>query len=165
MTADEQSATFDGWLRDHRGILIKIARTFVDKPTDFDDLLQEILIQVWRSVPAFHHRSRVSTWIYRVALNRALLWQRQETRRRNQEINVEQLPPPLPANRAPVEQLYEAIRRLRKPDRALILLSLEGLSYREIAAIAELSESNVGVRLSRIRQKLHTLITTAQNHG
>ncbi len=158
MDEKEQEARFQEWLAQYRGILVKVARSFVSAPEDFDDLFQEILLQVWKSIPSFGKRSSESTWIYRVALNRAIVWKRKERRRsdvihllgsdvieanRNENSSTER-----------IDLLYEAIRKLEKVERAVVLLALDGLSYREIAEIVEISESNVGVRLNRIKRKL-----------
>lgn len=159
MKVTEQKSRFEDWLQSHRGIVVKITRSFTNTPADFDDLFQEVLLQIWKSIPAFRDHAKASTWIYRVALNRALLWQRHESKYRNASQSlgrfeaIDTSSPDSSSER--IESLYRAIRCLKKADRALILLALEGLSYREISRISDLSESNVGVRLTRIKKQLH----------
>lgn len=103
-----------------------------------------------------------------MALNRALLWQRSESKRQVVSSKLAQEPPELPSvdhrQKERIEALYRALRRLRKDDRVLILLALEGLSYREIASIVEISESNVGVRLTRIKKQRHQFFNVRPAH-
>lgn len=145
---------FQTWAREHIGVLHRIARAFA-MGADQHDLLQELLIAVWRAAPAFRGDSAPSTFIFRVAHNRALTWRRGEVRRRRRDDEYQRLHVEDVRGEDPLlEQLYAAIRQLEPLDRSLVLLSLEGQSYGEIAALHGLSESNVGARLSRARQKL-----------
>lgn len=115
-------------------------------------------LQIWRSIERFAAQAKASTWIYRVCLNTALTWQRSEKRRRLffQSVNpVDLSPNESEAESDPrLDALYRAIRELRPADRALILLSLDERSYREIAEITGLTETNTGVRLQRVRREL-----------
>lgn len=148
---------FQAWVRDHVGVLHRVARAFASG-ADQQDLLQEILIAVWRAAPAFRGDSAPSTFMFRVAHNRALTWRRGEVRRRRRADDYQRLHIADASGEDPMlEQLYAAIRRLEPLDRSLVLLSLEGQSYAEIAALHGLSESNVGARLSRARLKLTQL--------
>ena len=118
---------------------------------------------MWRAVPAYRQSARPSTFIYRVAHNAALTWWRGERRRqrRGQAVEAELALRPTgedPAQAALLERLYAAIRTLAPIDRSLILLSLDGLAYREIAQLHGLSETNVGARLTRLRARLTTLV-------
>ncbi len=158
MDKAKQEEKFQDWLEKYKGMLVKIARSFSNASEDFDDLFQEILLQLWRSIPSFNGRSSSSTWVYRVGLNRALVWKRGETKRENL-IHILTQETPLAeaasqANEKRTECLYAAIRKLNQADRALVLLALEGLSYREISSIMEITETNVGVRLNRAKTKL-----------
>lgn len=160
-------ATFERWWRDHAGIFHKVARLYADSAEERADLVQDMLVQLWRSLPRFAGQSQPSTWIYRVCLNTALTWRRDETRRRHRVHAVEAppdraCPQPTPDARHDqnerLDALYAAIRRLSKPERSLILLHLDGLAYREIGQIAGLNENQVGVSLTRIRHKLQILL-------
>lgn len=152
---------FTQWVAEHRGIVVKIARSFTANQADTDDLIQEILIRLWSSIDRYQGDAKPSTWIYRVALNRALTWQRDVNRRppETSTYNMRQL---VASGNVDDEyhlnRLYEQMRRLSKTDRSLMLLKLDGLSYAEMAAIVGISESNVGARLSRARTKLFALI-------
>ena len=152
------AATFSEWLEQCGGIPIKIARSFLANPEDQRDLLQEMYLQLWRSIESFAGQSKPSTWIYRVCLNVAMTWQRSE-KRRHRFLRSPDLPdlfaqPERFANAPLLDALYAAIRELRPADRALILLYLEDRSYREIGEIIGISESNTGVRLQRIKREL-----------
>ena len=78
--ADELELTFTSWIRDYRGILMKVTRSFAADEGTQAELFQELLFQLWRSMPSFRGKSQPSTWIYRVCLNAALTWQRTERR-------------------------------------------------------------------------------------
>jgi RNA polymerase sigma-70 factor (ECF subfamily) len=152
---------FQAWVREHIGVLHRVARAFA-VGADQHDLLQEMLIAVWRAAPAFRGDSTPSTFIFRVAHNRALTWRRGEVRRRRRDETYQRLHVEDVSGEDPLlEQLYEAIRQLEPLDRSLVLLSLEGQSYAEIAALHGLSEANIGARLSRARQKLTQLTEQA----
>jgi len=167
MGDEGQSELFKAWLNAHAAAVWKVARAYTLTPEDCQDLAQEILFQVWRSLPQFRGEASNATWCYRVALNTALGWRRQERRRRTRQrplVGLEALPSPGPESgaelhrRETVERLYSAIRRLPKDTAALVLLYLEDLSYREIADVLGISESNVGVKLSRAKKALAELM-------
>ncbi|MBM3845626.1 MAG: sigma-70 family RNA polymerase sigma factor [Verrucomicrobia bacterium] len=160
-----QQALFKRWLDLHSGLIYKVARTFAPDEVDRDDLAQEILLQLWRSLPRFQGLAKESTWIYRVALNTALAWHRGEKKRRSTQTSlpaIEELPEP--DDRAArersdqVTRLYTAVRKLPKVDAALVLLYLDDLSYREMADVLGISETNVGVKLNRARKTLASLM-------
>ncbi|MBX9745893.1 MAG: RNA polymerase sigma factor [Hyphomonadaceae bacterium] len=154
---------FQDWVNAHLGVLQRIARAFA-VGADQHDLLQELMLAVWRAEPAFRGDSAPTTYIFRVAHNRALTWRKSETRRRHRQLEYERLRVDEGAHEDPqIERLYAAIRTLESVDRSLMLLSLEGQSYAEIAAIHGLSESNVGARLTRARQKLTQMME--DEHG
>lgn len=145
---------FNAWVSAHLGVLHRIARAFAIG-ADQHDLLQEMLLALWRAAPAFRGESAETTFIYRVAHNRALTWRRGETKRRHRQAEYERLRVEDVTTEDPLlARLYDAIRQLPPLDRSLIVLALEGQSYGEIAAIHGLSESNVGARLTRTRTKL-----------
>lgn len=122
--------------------------------------MQELLLAVWKAVPAFRNSSKPSTFIYRVSHNAALTWKRTRRNYLRKVGEFESLAstdlsnPATDPSAALLEKVYVEIRKLPPLDRSLMLLSLDGLSYREMAAIHGLSESNVGVRLNRAKQQL-----------
>jgi RNA polymerase sigma-70 factor (ECF subfamily) len=162
MNTRSQRATFDAWLQEHAAILHHVANGFASG-ADRHDLMQELMLALWRAVPAFRAEARPSTFIFRVTHNAALTWKRAERdhRRRVDSYQAHQLTSPpaeqVTAEEAPdrlLELMYAAIRTLEPLDRSLILLQLDGVSYAQIAEIHGLSESNVGVRINRLKQKL-----------
>jgi len=174
MNENEQAALFQAWVGQYSGLMARVARSYTFAPEDAKDLVQEILLQVWRSIPRFEGRASASTWIYRVALNTALAWQRKDRRHQARfrpifELEaVEEIPSPSPeatANREWIERLYAAIRRLPKADAALVLLYLDDLSYREMAEVTGISENHVGVRLSRARKALAELMNEVSHES
>lgn len=156
MTRRDQHETFQHWLTEHTGILHKVARAYADRDADREDLLQEIQLSLWHAIPGFRSGSKASTYIYRVALNRAISWVRQESalRRRHEHLAVETATSSPPPEDPRLALVYAEIRGLNKAERALILLQLDGFSYDEIAATLGITTTNVGARLTRIRQKL-----------
>jgi RNA polymerase sigma-70 factor (ECF subfamily) len=164
---DDLESLFKSWLNEYGRAVLKVARAYTHTPEDCQDLVQEILLQVWRSLPQFQGRASASTWVYRVALNTALNWRRNERRRRvcqRSILELEDLPvsgsdgAEHAAGREIVERLYTAIRHLPKTDAALVLLYLDDLSYRQIADVLGISETNVGVKLNRARKALGELM-------
>ena len=159
MRDSDRDRLFGEWLVSHKGILFKVVHAYAFEHADRQDLFQEIIIQVWRSVDAFRGDSSVPTWMYRVALNTALTWTRKEGRhQRGKEplegseslLTTESLAKPDPR----VEWLYHQIAQLKAVDRSVALLLLDGFSYKEIAGITGLTESNVGVKINRIKTAL-----------
>lgn len=158
---------FEAWVRQHGGLILRIARAYAATDEDRDDLNQEILLQLWRSIPQFEGRAKESTWVYRVALNTALAWRRAANRQRQRLtplLAVEDIPADEADERARVDReealarLYSAIRALPKVDAAVVMLHLDGLSYREMAEVLGISESHVGVKLTRARKALAELM-------
>ncbi len=168
MDDKEQKRIFDNWLSNHKGIFFKIVRSYAFTPADQEDLFQEISLQVWKSIPDFRGEAKPSTWIYRVALYSAVAWVRQEKQRPPTRplADVEHT---LTANTAVQDErlnwLYEQIAQLDPIDRSLCLLMLEGFSYKEMASIVGISESNVGVKIYRIKQHLLNQSQEKINHG
>jgi RNA polymerase sigma-70 factor (ECF subfamily) len=148
----ERDRIFGDWLAGHKGILFKVVHAYAFEHADRQDLFQEIAIQVWRSVDAFRGDSSVPTWMYRVALNTAIAWTRGK---QPFEVVEGLLTTASSEKRDPrVEWLYHQIAQLKAVDRSVALLLLDGFSYKEIAAIVGITESNVGVKINRIKSAL-----------
>ena len=167
MDVSEQESIFRRWLADHAGLMWKVVRAFAAGAEDQEDLLQEIALQLWMSLPAFRGESRESTWIYRVAFNTALGWKRVEKRRhaKHEKFFALNAAPENPAafpapscDQELIQQLYAAIRQLPKLEASLALMHLDGLSYREMSDILGITESHVGVKLNRIRKHLAEIL-------
>jgi RNA polymerase sigma factor (sigma-70 family) len=155
----EQQQRFADWLREYSAIVHHVVNGFA-AGDNRNDLLQEVLLAVWKSIPAFRGQAKPTTYLYRVCHNAALLWIRTEE---NYRRRVEQFGAFAPAESTGtpdsltderLARLYAAIHQLKPLDRSLILLSLDGLSYRDMAEVLGLSESNVGVKINRIKAQL-----------
>ena len=147
----------------HQDILLKVCRMYGSSCDDAEDLFQEMVLQLWRSFPSFRHEAKVTTWMYRLALNTAITSLRSNSRRPQwQPLKLQHLNfSGTETERLDVEydqELQRAINALNKLDKALVMLYLDEKSYREMAEIMEMSESNVGVRISRIKKKLKEII-------
>lgn len=145
---------------ENQGIIYKVCKMYRDSSEDQEDLYQEIVLQLWKSFPKFRNDSKVSTWMYRIALNTAIA-----TFRKNKiELEFKKTIPKdyhLNYTEAPSkneERMFEAIRTLYTAERALIALYLEDYSYREIAEITGITENYVGVKISRIKEKLKNIL-------
>lgn len=160
------------WLGEHGAAVMKVARAYTLTSDDCQDLAQEILLQAWRSLPQFEGKASPSTWFYRVALQTAMNWHRKDKPRRSRqqplvEVQILAIEGANSAEQAQqhetVEQLYNAIHQLPKADAALVLLYLDELSYREMAEVLGISESNVGVKLNRAKKALSALMNGQPN--
>lgn len=147
-------------LDEHKKILYKVAGSYCRNPEDRQDLTQEIVVQLWRSFDRYDESYRFSTWMYRIALNVAISFYRSETRRSRDIVPAEEsiLEIADPRGSAEVDEnlqlLQQQIEQLDALDRALIILYLDGNRYDTIAEILGISETNVGTKLGRIKQKL-----------
>jgi RNA polymerase sigma-70 factor (ECF subfamily) len=157
MNNGEQQKIFDEWMGKHKGLLFKFVRAYAFNLEDQDDLFQEIAIQVWRSIPNFKGDSAVTTWLYRVTMNTSIAWTRKEKRHYDGKESlqgVEHLLKPVGSGDSRLDWLYEQIAQFNEIDRAITLLMLDGFSYKEMAGILGISESNVGVKINRIKKSL-----------
>jgi RNA polymerase sigma-70 factor (ECF subfamily) len=158
MLDSERDRIFGDWLAAYKGIFFKVVRAYAFEHADRQDLFQEVAIQVWRSVDAYRGDSSVPTWLYRIALNAAISWTRKQDRHQRGKQPLEIVDSLLTVSAAEadprVEWLYRQIAQLKDVDRSVALLMLEGLAYKEIAAIAGISEGNVAVKINRIKAAL-----------
>jgi RNA polymerase sigma-70 factor (ECF subfamily) len=169
---EDQKSLFTTWLGEHGSSVMKVARAYTLTSDECQDLAQEILLQAWRSLPNFEGKASPATWFYRVALQTAMNWQRKDKPRRSRQQPLLEMQtivaeagdgPAQAQQRETVELLYHAIRKLPKADAALVLLYLDELSYREMAEVLGISESNVGVKLNRAKKLLSELMN-GQSH-
>ena len=151
-------ALFQEVYRDHAGLIMRIARSFTDGGADCAELFQDILVALWQALPHFKAQAKLSTYVYRVAHSTALNWKRSRQRYR-QTLERFALAPAdtgeaAGPDRERLDWLYARIRELTPADRTLILLYLDKVPYADIAEVTGLTESNIGVRLHRIKQQL-----------
>ncbi len=164
MQPDVQEKLFKQWLGEYDKLIFKVVRAYAVLPQDQDDLFQDILLQLWNSIPSFAGSAAATTWIYRVALNTALVWKRTELRKRKRryDTNIDFDEIGAVENRSHdgqlINRLYENIHKLEKIDGSLILMHLDGLSYDQMADILGISKTNVGVKLNRTKKQLADLM-------
>jgi RNA polymerase sigma-70 factor, ECF subfamily len=168
VTEAEQNRIFENWLKRYKGLIFKVVRVYTRTAMDHDDLFQEIVIQVWRSVPAFREESAVTTWIYRISFNVAIKWVRKEKRLQEAEA-LDRITHTLHENKTHSDErldwLLEEISKLDEIDRSVTLLLLDDFSYKEMASILGISESNIGVKINRIKKHLINKSKKYDHHG
>lgn len=153
----------------HKGVIFKISRMYMDHPDDQRDLFQEITYQVWKSYSSFEGKSEFSTWLYRIALNTAIVFLKSEKRKRDliqnnelenfniksEDYNWE--------DEQKLKTMYQAINQLNPIDKALIFYYLEDVSGKEMAEQLGITEVNARVKLNRAKEKLKQLIAGQTN--
>lgn len=168
VTEKTQKHIFENWLGQHKALLFKVVRAYAFTVMDQEDLFQEITIQVWNSIPAFRQESSVTTWLYRISLNTAIKWGRKE-RKHGKVENLDDVQNTLSERAHQMDGrlvwLYEEIHKLNEVDRSIALLLLDDFSYKEMAGILGITESNVGVKINRIKKYLITKSKIYDHHG
>lgn len=144
----------------YQKIICKICRLYRDSKEDQEDLFQDIVYQLWKSYPGFKGESKVSSWMYRIALNTAIAVYRKSKISIDYKEDYPELIQPSDERKISEneERLFWALRKLNDTEKAVISLYLEEFNYHEMAAITGLSENNVGVRLNRIKNKLKEIL-------
>lgn len=165
MTRGEREHLFHELFAENRARIQRLCYGYLGRWGDVDDLFQEIMINVWNSLPSFRGDSKASTWMYRVAVNTALIHRR---KRRPTEPLPELRDPARGAQQSMEDEerlasLRAAVATLPDQDRLIVTLLLEGLSYKEIAEITGLTVNHVGVKISRAKQALEEILTEAHN--
>ncbi len=147
----------------HKGVVFKISRMYMDNADDQKDLFQEITYQVWKSYDKFEGKSEFSTWLYRIALNTAIIFLKSEKKRsiiqndevQNFKIKDEDYNDETEQN---LKKMYDAIHQLNAIDKALIFYYLEDIPGKEMAEQLGITEINARVKLNRAKQKLSELV-------
>lgn len=150
----DKKTQFESLLERNRGRLTGIAHSY--ETADTEDLLQEMLLQIWRSLGGFRGQSSIDTWCYRVALNVAISWSRRAAQRNNLaagNASVDQLPAS-PSGRDSIELLHMFVRSLSDADRAVILMYLDDMTYSQMAEVTGAAEGAIRVRIHRIKRRL-----------
>jgi RNA polymerase sigma-70 factor (ECF subfamily) len=161
--SNHKETAFLAQIETHKGMLYKVCRLYQDREEDRQDLLQEIVLQLWVSYDSFRGESKFSSWMYRVALNTAIVYLRKANHRLEVNTPYPDLAEEVRPVRDPEEQLaifHRAVQQLGKVEKALIFLYMEGHPGKDIATILDLSPGNVRVRLTRAKDKLQDIIKT-----
>ena len=152
-------------IEQHKGIIYKISKMYMDNSEDRDDLFQEIIFQVWKAFPKFRGESEFSTWLYRIALNTAIVFLKSEKKRNfinNSDFTnykIEQDEYDLEKEEK-LSKMYRAINQLNAIDKAFIFYYLEDFSGKKIAEQMGISEGNVRVKMNRAKNKLKEILNT-----
>ncbi len=161
----ERQIQFEALLETHRRIVFKVARIYCRSPQDRDDLVQEILGQLWRSFASYDSARSFSTWMYRVAINVAISFGRGLPRRSMvslEEAAIDPVDPGDDSAEGALErgEMYRLIDQLPPLNRALLLLYIEDRSYAEIAEILGITQTNVATKISRLKQELRDAVNS-----
>lgn len=163
MTENKQKDLFLDILEQNIGIIIKISGAYTNSVHDKEDLINDITLELWKSFGRFKGESKISTWIYRVALNTSMNFNRRKKSDRlyfqpdlNQFENANWITET--ADPSHSEILYRCIEELNQLNKAIILLYLDGNSYDEISEITGVSKTNVGTRISRIKEQIKNMV-------
>lgn len=134
----------------------------MDNRDDQDDLFQEIICQLWKVYDTFRGESQFSTWMYRVAINTAIVFLKKEKRKVDKydipSENIKEEDNEAHLKESQLDHFYKAVQKLDKIDKAIIFYQLEGFSHREIGENLGISEGNARVKLNRAKDKLKELI-------
>lgn len=152
---DVKEQEFSRMVREHKSTIYTVCYMFSNDADEVSDLFQETLINLWKGFESFRNESKLSTWIYRVAMNTCISADRKKKRTATVPLTMDiDLFDESNQQGAQAQLLRQRIQRLQPFDRAIVLLWLESMSYDEIAAIVGISPKNVGVRLYRIKEQL-----------
>jgi RNA polymerase sigma factor (sigma-70 family) len=158
----EKEQEFLNRIESHKGILYKVSKMYMDNNDDQQDLFQEIVCQLWKSYDTFRNESQFSTWMYRVAVNTAIVFLRKEKRKvdkyeiASENIKDDEGDPHIKESQ--LDHFYKAVQKLEKIDKAIIFYQLEGFSHKEIGENLGISEGNARVKLNRAKEKLKEII-------
>ena len=143
-------------VKEHKDTIYMVCYMFSKDSQEVQDLYQECLINLWKSLSSFEGRSNIRTWIWRVSLNTCVSVDRKKRRRGDTlplELNID-LYNDTDNETKQIKMLHERIHKLGPFDCAIIMLWLENMSYEEIGAIVGISTKNVSIRLFRIKEQL-----------
>ncbi len=156
--SNSQETRFIEYLEGYKKLIAKVARIYCIDTETRKDLIQDIILQLWKSFPNYDNTYSISTWTYRIAINVSISFLRKATTRSNTHSAYQQQMELLQMNDAVVdeklEQLYRFIDLLKPLDKAIIILYLEACENKEISRVMGMSVSNVSTRKQRIKEKL-----------
>ena len=160
MPGHQQETEFEQRIRQHEGVLHKICRLYAFTKADRQDLFQEMVLQLWRSYPKFSGASQFSTWMYRVALNTAITGLRKKrivTASLDRSVQEPGDDTEYADQEERFRQMYAAIEQLGEIEKAIVMLYMEDRSYQDMQDILGISEGNLRVKMTRIKDKLRQI--------
>lgn len=154
-------------LEQHQKIIFKVCNAYCHDPEDRKDLVQEVIVQLWKSFSRYDEQYKITTWMYRIALNVAISFYRKESRRKRSSYALDErliliAEEDRQENEENLRLLKQFINQLDPLNRGLMILYLDENSHEEIASILEISVSNVGTKINRIKQKLRKQFATLE---
>lgn len=149
-------------IKENQGLIFKVSSIYTNTREDQKDLYQEIVYQLWKSFKTFKGNSKMSTWMYRVALNTSITFLKKD-KRSGVQVPIEQILTHKTEEHDTIIEdrvalLHTQIIKLNIIEKGIVLLYLEGRSYDDIAKITGFTKTNIGTRLARIKDKLKTQI-------
>lgn len=149
-------------INQNQGILHKVCRIYCHNKEDHNDLFQEIVLQLWKAFPSFRSEAKITTWMYRIALNTAIsgLRKKKVAITELEKISFQIEDKKEATIDEDLQQLYKAIEHLSDVEKSIVLLYLEDKPYDEIAEITGITANYVAVKMNRIKEKLRTLLKT-----
>ncbi len=162
MKISEKEKIFLHLLQDNKDKIYRLCYGYLNNISEVDDLYQDVLVNIWKNLESFRGNSQISTWIYRIAVNTALLYNKNLKRQKifgryEMDSHIEK-----PYEENDIDDklfvLHKCIAKLKKQDRLIISLLLEGLSYDEISEIVGITLNYVGVKINRIKQTLEKMM-------
>ena len=166
MTNENSSEEFLNIFQKNIGIVIKISGAYTSNHQDKEDLINDIALELWNSFKKFNGNAKISTWIYRVALNTSMNYKRKKKKDSMfsplNDFEKENNFPWLQENdnSSGLDIIYQCVDELNEMNKAIILLYLDGNSHEEISEITGISKTNVGTRISRIKEQIKNLAIT-----
>ncbi|WP_212004928.1 RNA polymerase sigma factor [Chitinophaga sp. HK235] len=160
MSTSKEQEAFIRLMAGTQGIILKICYAYCYNKADREDLAQEIVLTLWKGFPKYDPACKFSTWMYRVAINVAITYYRNRIKNKGtipfeeRYLEIEDTRPDTMETEAATNKLQKHIALLPDLERALVILYFEKKSYREIAEIMGLTETNVATKISRIKEKL-----------
>ena len=155
---DQLEQRFEQTLKEQKDTIFTVCYMFSKDEDEVNDLFQEVLINLWNGFEGFEHRSDIRSWVYRIALNTCISYDRKRRRTDAERLNMNiNLFEDRDEDNRQVDMLHKRISKLQPFDRAIVLLWLENLSYEEIGQIVGITTKNVSVRLFRIREQLKNM--------
>ena len=158
----DKKERFIAAIKINEGFINKIASVYTNNTNDKNDLVQEIIYQLWKSFDSFNQQSSLNTWMYKVSLNVAI-FQLKVSKKSISTIPIdEQITNYQEKDDSENEERWKIFREqidtLNLLDKGIVLLYLDNKSYEEIAAIVGITKTNVATKLSRIKEKLKNQI-------
>ncbi len=151
-----RTMTYERIIEEHRGLITKICYYYSSSVQEYEDLMQDTCINIWRGLDTFRTESRQSTWIYRICLNTCISSWRKNSRHKN-ALTLDSIVEPSECDgvvKEEMETLHFLISLLSPEEKALIMLWLDEKSYDEISDITGFNRNTVATKLRRIKEKL-----------